>query len=107
MPWQIWRRDKKPAHLGPELRRTVASRFGLRLAEVERLTCVERRGLYAGRPVKHLRIYDQNLLNGSAKAVEAYEDLSSQPQAVLFEGHVESDGSVDLIDRRTEQDAAA
>ena len=107
MPWQFWHRDRRPAHLGPELRRTVASRFGLRLAEVESLTCIERRGLYAGRPVKHLRIYDENLLNGSAKAVEAYEDLSSQPQAVLFEGHVEGDGSVDLLDKRTDRDASA
>ena len=106
MRWQFWRKAPSPVQLSSELRDALRGRFAVPAAEAERLTCVEQQSLFAGRPVTRLRIYEPNLLNADPSLIVRYEDLDAQQQAIHFEGHVEKDGSMDLIDRRTQSPLA-
>ena len=100
MRWVFWRKAPRPVQLSAELRDALRVRFEVPAAEAGKLTCVEQHSIFAGRPVTRLRIYDSNLLNGDRSLIAKYDDLDAQEQAIVFEGHVEKDGGMDLIDRR-------
>jgi hypothetical protein len=64
---------------------------------------VERQEKYSGRKVTQVRIFDPARAEARGVAVGAYDDLDAHPDLVLWTGHVEQDGTVNI----TRQAAAA
>ena len=70
------------------------------------LSVVESRGRYAGRTVRHIRVFDAARTSERGLTVRSYRDLSAHPGLVLRTGRVEGDGAV-FIDYRDALVAAA
>jgi hypothetical protein len=63
------------------------------------LRVVEQRGSYAGRRVRHFRVFDPIRATGRAVQVRLFADLDAHSDLVLGLGHVEQDGAV-VLSRR-------
>ena len=63
------------------------------------LSVVESRGRYAGRTVRHIRVFDPARTGERGLTIRSYGDLSAHPSLVLRTGRVEGDGAV-FIDYR-------
>ena len=63
------------------------------------LSVVESRGRYAGRTVRHIRVFDPARTSERGLTIRTYRDLSAHPDLVLRTGHVEADGMVVMHDR--------
>ena len=70
------------------------------------LSVVESCGRYAGRTVRHIRVFDPARTSERGLTIRSYRDLSAHPGLVLRTGHVEADGTV-FIDYREPPVAAA
>jgi hypothetical protein len=88
----------------------LVSRFHLKLTDIDSWRLVEKPGHLAAltgavaqdRPVRFIRIFDPSRINESSLANLTYDDLKTRDgrKALMFEGHVEKDGTVHLADRR-------
>lgn len=99
MWWRPWQR-RRPGRLPDKVREALQSQYGLDTQSTEGLLCVERPGKFSGRRVRNIRIFDPALVGDGGKSVRTYNDLLVHRRALLFEGHIERDGSVRLSDRR-------
>ena len=98
MWWQFWQ-SSGPTLVPTKVQKTLEYQFGLSSEAIAELRYVEKSGLYAGRRVKYVRIFDPSL--NESKGVGKYEDLTTSKEYLLFEGHVEKKGSlIHLVDRR-------
>ncbi len=97
MDWQFWKRSS--GGVSDSVRKALVGQYKLDEGLISRLRGVEKGGHYAGRVVRHVRVFDPTLL-GNGSTVRRYEDLDAHKAAILFEGHVEKDGAVYLADRR-------
>jgi hypothetical protein len=96
-----WPRRLGAKALPDKVRQTLISRFRLDDDQTTRLRYMEKRGHFAGRQVRFLRVFDPALIpSGSEKLPQAFNDLGAYRQAVLFEGQIEKDGIVHLVDNR-------
>lgn len=95
----FWRRSSR--RLVPvEVGEVLVSRFHLGPQDIGRMLCLGKNTRFGGRPVRAIRLYDLALIPNGGRASRSYEGLARQRKAVLFEGHIEKDGSVVLVDRR-------
>lgn len=98
MWWQFWQ-SSGPTLVPNRVAKALTSQFGLSTEAIAELRYVEKPGLYAGRRIKYVRIFDPSL--NESKGVGRYEDMTTSKECLLFEGHVEKKGSlIHLVDRR-------
>lgn len=98
-----WRRlwpQRQPGKLSDKARSTLESQYAFDSKSTEGLLCLEKPGKFSGRRVRNIRIFDPTLVRNGGKSVRTYDDLLVHRRALLFEGHIEKDGSVRLSDRR-------
>jgi len=100
MEWKFW--DRSPRVLPVSVTSALASQFRLELPALDKLSLLQKSGTFAGRAVRLIRVYDPALLGDRGATTKRFEDLQepSRRKAVLFEGHIEKEGTVVLIDRR-------
>ena len=70
------------------------------------LGVLESRGSYAGRRVRHIRVFDPARAAERVLDVQTFGDLDAHPDLVLRAGHVEQDGTVVIGWRAPAVDAA-
>ena len=101
MGWQFWQNSQWQV-LSDKVREALTKQFNLDEQNVNELRCVNKSGQYSGRPVRYVRILDPELVSVGAGSSIKYDQLSSDAErkAMQFEGRIEKDGSVHLIDRR-------
>ena len=94
--------SSKPRRLTDVLRNNLVSRFHLGPESLEKLRFLGKSGKFAGRSVHLIRIFDPALASTGGTATLKYQDLegASDRGLLRFEGHIEKDGPVVLIDRR-------
>lgn len=100
MQWRFWQKQRQDTKVPAGVGRAIQKQYGLDTQALDRLCCLSRPGSFTGRPVKLIRVYDPAFVTHVGKVVEKYEDLTDLREALVFEGHIEPDGSVYLVDRR-------
>ena len=93
MHWPLWP-PRRARRLSRTLQRALASHFHLSLEEMADLRYLSRPGSLLGRPLRRVLIFNPALLNQGVERINRYNDLWAQGQAVIFEGHIDSDGTV-------------
>jgi hypothetical protein len=85
------------------VKKILSNQFHLTPEDISQLCFLEKRGRFAERPVRFIRIFNPALMENSDAATLKYEDLLNtyaRRNALLFEGHIEKNGQVYLADRR-------
>lgn len=90
MEWPCWK-VPGPRKLPEKVRRELVFQFRLEPARVAALRYLERQGMFAGRSVRHVRIFDPALTSTETDAIRHYEQVEGR--CVLFEGWLEMDGT--------------
>jgi hypothetical protein len=100
MEWKFW--DKSPQVLPGSVIDALVSQFRLGLPALDKLSLLQKAGTFAGRSVRLIRVYDPALSGDGGATTKRFEDLQepSRRKSVLFEGHIEKEGTVVLLDRR-------
>jgi len=100
MEWKFW--DRSPRVLTQKVTDALVSQFRLESPALDKLSLLQKSGTFSGRPVRLIRVYDPALLGDGGATTTRFEDLQEpgRHKAVLFEGHIEKEGTVVLIDRR-------
>lgn len=99
MRWPFRRREASRV-LRAAIRVAITDQFELPAEVLSRLGCIEKAGRYSGRPVMYICIFDRTLVPEGGRAIRKWDDVMAHGEALLFEGHIEKDGSVKLLDRR-------
>jgi hypothetical protein len=99
MWWQL-RKKKAPETLSEDIKKVLESQYGLDSRNTAELLCLEKRGLHAGRQVRQIRIFDPSLSRKGAGPIRKYDELMLHREALLFQGYIDTDGSVHLSDWR-------
>jgi hypothetical protein len=97
---KLWE-SSRAQPLPEPVRKTLSAQFHLTPEDTYQLRLLEKRGQFAERPVRFIRVFNPSLMENSAIALR-YDDLLdtyARRNALLFEGHIEKDGRVYLADR--------
>ncbi len=100
MRFGFWHKADVQHGLPPNVRQEVEQRLGPQGSPAAGLRCRTERTNFAGRTVTAIRVFDPALVRDGDGAVGTYDDLARHADAVLFEGHIDQDGSVWLLDVR-------
>jgi hypothetical protein len=93
-------RKSKANKLPEKVRTEIISQFHLDGPQADQLRCLEKKGVYAGRPVKYLRVFDPGRVSDVGKGGLKYDDMKTSSDASLFEARLEQNGAVYLTDLR-------
>lgn len=104
---QLWR-NSGPREIPNNIREILESKYRLDSEAMGRLRLLEKSGKYAGRPVRFVRIFDMTQVPASPAVLLKYSSLDNgdYPKAVHFDGHIEKQGLVLLVDRRARKGQA-
>jgi hypothetical protein len=102
MQWLLW---QKPVaqKLPDQLKKRLIAEFSLDSQMVDKMRFSGKKGRYSDRPVKYIRIFDPSLIEDGRSAAPSYDALVRIPghrRALLFDGRIETNERVSLIDRR-------
>lgn len=89
----------KPKAVPEAIRSALREKLGSDARQLDQCQALERNGRYAGRKVRHIRVFDPRLLKGLTGPV-SYAALDTQKAAIVFEGHFEQNGGLVISDRR-------
>lgn len=89
----------KPRAVPESVRSALREKLGIDARQLDLFRAVERTGNYAGRKVRHIRVYDPAAVNGASGKI-TYALLDQHKNAVVFEGHFEKNGALVITDRR-------
>ena len=106
MGLKFWQREPGPTEVDATLRDLLMNRFNLTAVDIDKLLVLRRAGIFVGRPVIRLRVYDPTLLNGEVSEITKFLDLDTQAQAVCFEGHTEKGRPINLNARACQEETA-
>ena len=109
MEWKFWNASG-PKKIPEKVGETLISRFHLKPSDISTLRLLERPGQLAAltgaiaedRRVRFIRIFDPSRIGANCRANLNYDNLKTPDgrKALMFEGHIEKDGTVHLADRR-------
>lgn len=102
MSWQFWQ-QAKPKELSEQIQKLLIAQYKLDAQVLSKMRSVEKSGKFAGRPVRYVRVFDPSRVADGKQGIRQYDDLANHLEAVLFEGHIEKDGSIFLADRRSQR----
>jgi hypothetical protein len=95
MSWQFWRQSG-PSELSVPVSKALQSQLQVDAQGAGRLRSISKAGRFARRRVQLIRIFDPALVVRPQQGPLKYLDLVTHPGALLYDGHIESDGSVFL-----------
>ena len=97
MSWQFWRQSG-PTELSVPVSKALQSQLEVESSRAGKLRFLSTSGRFARRRVTLVRIFDPGLVERVQLARLKFLDLgmANHPGALLFDGHIESDGSVFL-----------
>jgi hypothetical protein len=103
MVWLLW---QKPVaqELSGQVKKRLIAQFALDPPMVDKMRFSGKKGRYSDRPVKYIRIYDPGLIKDRESATPSYDGLvqiSDNRGALLFDGRIEANERIYLIDQRT------
>jgi hypothetical protein len=102
MQWKFWQ-EPGPQELPVIVKSALISQFNLESQGVNKLRFLGRPGRIGDKQVQFIRIFDPALISGGAAAKPNYHDFqlrfSGNRHALVFEGHIERDGTVLLSDQ--------
>lgn len=92
----------KSQELPQAVRKFLISEFHLVTESLTKLCVLGKNGKSAGRRVRLIRVFDPALLSGIQVSKLKYHNLQEPKyrNALIFEGHIETHGTVQLTDRR-------
>ena len=93
-------RKSKASKLPEKVRNEIISQFHIEGSQADQLRCVGKKGVYAGRPVKYMRVFDPTRVPNTGKGGLKYDDVKTTWEASLFEVRLEQNGSIYLTDMR-------
>jgi hypothetical protein len=94
-------REKSEARRLPEsVQNYLRRQFMLQREYVEELRCFEMDGLFREQPVRRIRVYSPALAKKNHLAIRTSSDLELHPGALVFEGHIDTEGKIYFADRR-------
>jgi hypothetical protein len=96
-------RKSKASKLPEKVRSEIISQFHMDEPLVDQLRCLEKKGVYAGRPVKYMRVFDPTRVTNAGKGGLKYDDMKASSEAKVFEVRVEQNGAIYLTDMRPGQ----
>jgi hypothetical protein len=109
MDWKFWHMSG-PKKIPEKVGEALVSRFRLKPADIDSWRLVEKHGHLAAltgvasedRRVRFIRIFDPSRITADSLTDLSYDDLKTPEsrKALIFEGHIERDGTVHLADRR-------
>jgi hypothetical protein len=109
MEWKFWH-ISGPRKIPEKVGEALVSRFHLKPTDIDSWRLVEKHGHLAAltgvvaedRRVRFIRIFDPARVNEESLDNLTFDDLKTQDgrKALMFEGHIERDGTVHLADRR-------
>lgn len=99
MKWIPTLMKPKAVGLPPIIAQKLVSQFRVEPDILGRMRMVEKRGQFAGRSVRWIRIFDPALITESP-VVRRYDDLANLTDAIQFEGQIENGGYILLKDKR-------
>jgi len=106
MNWQFWQ-GSSPQSLPESVWRVVATQRNVEVSQIATMRYVQKRGKFAGRRVRQIRIFDPAQLPSPGAGRVSYDALDAHRGAILFDGLIEGDGSVGIFDRRQPKGAQA
>ena len=109
MEWKFWNLFG-PRKIPEKVGETLISRFHLKPTDIDTLRLLERQGQLAAltgavaedRRVRFIRIFDPSRISAESLVALNYNYLKTPDgrKSLMFEGHIEKDGTVHLADRR-------
>jgi hypothetical protein len=93
-------RKSKANKLPEKVRSEIISQFQMDGPQVDQLRCVEKKGVYAGRSVKYLRVFDPTRAPENSKGGLKYDNVKASWEGSFFEARLEQNGSIYLTDLR-------
>jgi hypothetical protein len=106
MQWLFWQHPV-PQKLSDRVKKSLIAEFPLDPQVVDKMLSMSKKGRFAGRQVRYMRIFDPALVQESEAATLTYDNLQRAQvhgKSLLFEGHTEKILDVErvyLSDRRT------
>ena len=104
--WRFWNGKSHELELSKNLKELLVSAFKMDTLDVPKIRYVRKKGRYAGRSVQYVCLYDPVAVPARQIVPRKYDSLCNQEIGVLFNGRVEKDGSICLVDRRPGQSSA-
>lgn len=97
MSWQFWSQSG-PKELSPQVTKALSAQLQVDSQGADKLRFLSKSGHYARRRVKLIRIFDPVRIKQDHLAQLKYADFdqAGHHEALMFNGHVEADGSVYL-----------
>ena len=103
MPLKFWDRPGTQ-ELPNSVENTLISQFGMTTESVRKMGFLGIPGRLADQTVQFIRVFDPALMSGGSASKARYQNFdlqfSGDRKALVFEGHLEEDGTVWLNDRR-------
>ena len=99
MGWQFWKSDGSWT-LSTQYTALLGRKFALKAADIDNLLCFERKSKIDGGSVLMLRAYDGAQISADLGSRVADERLSEFADALMFEGHIDSNGAMNVSDLR-------
>ena len=97
MSWQFWSQSG-PRELSVQVTKALQAQLQVDAQGADKLRFLSKSGHYARRSVKLIRIFDPVRIKQELLAQLKYADLdqAGHHDALMFDGHMEADGSVYL-----------
>ena len=100
MSFSIWQKNGAK-RLPRPVREYMKRRFSLLPEYLGLLRCFEYDGRVKEKRVRCIRIFSPNRAQEHHLSITTNQDLGQHPEMLLFEGYIDSQGSVYVADRRT------
>ena len=75
-------------------------KFNVSSEYLEMLRCFEYNGLFKGKQVMYVNIFDPDMALERRVLIRNSLDLENHPEILLYKGHIDNEGKVYVADRR-------
>ncbi len=99
MGWQFWKSDGT-WKVSTQYTALLGRKFALKATDIDKLLCFERKSKIDGSSVLMLRAYDASRVTVDFGTSVSDEQLSEFADALMFEGHIDSNGALSMSDLR-------
>ena len=85
--------------VSPEMQKVLSTQFHQDSEVTAKLRYVQKQGKYAGRPVRHICIFDPKVVVKPENSSITFDEVVKQHVGVLFVGYIEKDGTIFLASK--------
>ena len=84
----------------PEMQKVLSTEFHLDSEAAAKLQFVQKQGKYAGRPVRHICIFDPAVVLNPESSSITFDKVVNRQVGVLYIGYIEKSGTIFLASKR-------